>query len=98
VVEKDATIDDRPLDRDSLELKRAGKLALMAHSFRYGEHGAWDEARAIRAHRRRPVNTAARASPGRRRGSRSRQALCRCSHRRMRLLRRKAQLRDEQNA
>ena len=33
----------------SLELKQAWKLALMARSFRYGEHGAWEEVRAIRA-------------------------------------------------
>jgi len=63
VVEKDAAIDDQNLDLYSLELKRAWKLALMARSFRYGEHGAWDEVRAIRAQefdirtrRPRPVN------------------------------------------
>jgi len=63
VVEKDAAIDDQRLDLYSLELKRAWKLALMARSFRYGEHGAWDEVRAIRAkefdirtRRPRPVN------------------------------------------
>jgi len=49
VVEKDAAIDDHRLDLYSLELTRAWKLALMARSFRYGEHGAWDEVRAIRA-------------------------------------------------
>jgi YegS/Rv2252/BmrU family lipid kinase len=48
-VEKDAAIDDQHLDLYSLELKRAWKLALMARSFRYGEHGAWEEVRAIRA-------------------------------------------------
>ncbi|KAB0267773.1 lipid kinase [Microvirga brassicacearum] len=48
-VEKDAAIDDEHLDLYSLELRRAWKLALMARSFRYGEHGAWDEVRAIRA-------------------------------------------------
>ena len=62
-VEKDATIDDGHLDLYSLELQRAWKLALMARSFHYGEHGAWDEVRAIRAkefevrtRRPRPVN------------------------------------------
>ena len=62
-VEKDATIDDEHLDLYSLEFQRAWKLALMARSFRYGEHGAWDEVRAIRAkefdirtRRPRPVN------------------------------------------
>ena len=63
VVEKDAAIDDQHLDLYSLELTRAWKLALMARSFRYGEHGAWNEVRAIRAQefdirtrRPRPVN------------------------------------------
>jgi diacylglycerol kinase (ATP) len=62
-VEKDAAIDDQHLDLYSLELTRAWKLALMARSFRYGEHGAWEEVRAIRAkeftvrtRRPRPVN------------------------------------------
>ena len=62
-VEKDAAIDDRHLDLYSLEVSRAWKLALMARSFRYGEHGAWEEVRAIRAQefdirtrRPRPVN------------------------------------------
>ena len=62
-VEKDAAIDDQHLDLYSLELRRAWKLALMARSFRYGEHGAWEEVRAIRAkefeirtRRPRPVN------------------------------------------
>src|SRR5919107_3060411 len=62
-VEKDAAIDDPPLDLYSLELDRAWKLALMARSFRYGEHGAWSEVRAIRAQefdirtrRPRPIN------------------------------------------
>jgi YegS/Rv2252/BmrU family lipid kinase len=58
-VEKDAAIDDQHLDLYSLELTRAWKLAVMARSFRYGEHGAWEEVRAIRAkeftvHTRRP--------------------------------------------
>jgi YegS/Rv2252/BmrU family lipid kinase len=58
-VQKDAAIDDQHLDLYSLELRRAWKLALMARSFRYGEHGAWEEVRAIRAkeftvHTRRP--------------------------------------------
>ncbi|HEX2136026.1 MAG TPA: lipid kinase [Microvirga sp.] len=58
-VQKDAAIDDQHLDLYSLELSRAWKLALMARSFRYGEHGAWEEVRAIRAreftvHTRRP--------------------------------------------
>jgi diacylglycerol kinase (ATP) len=48
-VEKNAAIDDQHLDLYSLELKRAWKLALMARSFRSGEHGAWEEVRAIRA-------------------------------------------------
>jgi len=48
-VEKDAAIDDQQLDLYSLEVKRAWKLALMARSFRHGEHGAWEEVRAIRA-------------------------------------------------
>ena len=62
-VEKDAAIDDQHLDLYSLELKQAWKLAVMARSFRYGEHGAWEEVRAIRAkefeiltRRPRPVN------------------------------------------
>jgi YegS/Rv2252/BmrU family lipid kinase len=48
-VEKNAAIDDQHLDLYSLEFQRAWKLALMARSFRYGEHGAWSEVRAIRA-------------------------------------------------
>jgi YegS/Rv2252/BmrU family lipid kinase len=48
-VEKNAAIDDQHLDLYSLELEKAWKLALMAKSFRYGEHGAWDEVRAVRA-------------------------------------------------
>lgn len=62
-IEQDATIDDQHLDLYSLELKRAWKLALMARSFRYGTHGAWDEVRAIKAkefdirtRRPRPIN------------------------------------------
>jgi YegS/Rv2252/BmrU family lipid kinase len=62
-VEKDAAIDDQNLDLYSLEFERAWKLALMARSFRYGEHGAWSEVRAIQAEefdirtrRPRPVN------------------------------------------
>ncbi|WP_414473182.1 lipid kinase [Microvirga sp. M2] len=62
-VEKDAAIDDQHLDLYSLEFERAWKLALMARSFRYGEHGAWSEVRAIRARefdirtrRPRPIN------------------------------------------
>jgi diacylglycerol kinase (ATP) len=58
-VQKDASIDDQHLDLYSLEVSRAWKLALMARSFRHGEHGAWEEVRAIRAteftvHTRRP--------------------------------------------
>jgi YegS/Rv2252/BmrU family lipid kinase len=58
-VERTAAIDDQHLDLYSLELKRAWKLALMARSFRSGEHGAWEEVRAVRAqefdiHTRRP--------------------------------------------
>jgi YegS/Rv2252/BmrU family lipid kinase len=63
VVEKSAAIDDRRLDLYSLEFRRAWKLALLARSFRYGEHGAWDQVRAIRAdefevvtRRPKPVN------------------------------------------
>ncbi len=48
-VEKTAAIDDQHLDLYSLEVARAWKLALMARSFRAGEHGAWKEVRAIRA-------------------------------------------------
>jgi diacylglycerol kinase (ATP) len=48
-VEATAAIDDQHLDLYSLEFQRAWKLALLARSFRYGEHGAWDEVRAIRA-------------------------------------------------
>lgn len=62
-VEKDAAIDDQHLDLYSLEFDRAWKLALMARSFRYGEHGAWSEVRAVRAkefdirtRRPRPIN------------------------------------------
>jgi len=62
-VEKSAAIDDQHLDLYSLEVARAWKLALMARSFRAGEHGAWKEVRAIRARefdvmtrRPRPVN------------------------------------------
>jgi diacylglycerol kinase (ATP) len=62
-VERTAAIDDQRLDLYSLEVRRAWKLALMARSFRSGEHGAWDEVRAIRAkaftirtRRPRPVN------------------------------------------
>jgi len=62
-VEKDAAIDDQRLDLYSLELEQAWKLALMARSFRYGEHGAWSEVRAIhakefdiRTRRPRPIN------------------------------------------
>jgi diacylglycerol kinase (ATP) len=48
-VEKDAAIDDQHLDLYSLEFEKAWKLAALARSFRYGEHGAWDEVRAVRA-------------------------------------------------
>ncbi|MGO4706032.1 lipid kinase [Microvirga sp. 2MCAF38] len=48
-VEKDAAIDDGHLDLYSLEFKKVWKLALMARSFRSGEHGAWREVRAVRA-------------------------------------------------
>lgn len=47
-VEKNAAIDDGHLDLYSLEFQRAWKLALLARSFRAGEHGAWEEVRAIR--------------------------------------------------
>jgi diacylglycerol kinase (ATP) len=58
-VERTAAIDDGHLDLYSLEFKRAWKLAFMARAFRYGEHGAWREVRAIRdttfeVHTRRP--------------------------------------------
>lgn len=62
-VEASAAIDDGHLDLYSLEITKAWKLALMARSFRYGEHGAWKEVRAVRAptfeirtRRPRPVN------------------------------------------
>jgi YegS/Rv2252/BmrU family lipid kinase len=62
-VEASAAIDDQHLDLYSLEVKRAWKLALIARSFHYGEHGAWEEVRAVRAkefeirtRRPRPVN------------------------------------------
>lgn len=48
-VEKTAVIDDQHLDLYSLEFAQAWKLALLARSFRYGEHGAWEEVRAVRA-------------------------------------------------
>jgi diacylglycerol kinase family enzyme len=48
-VEADARIDDQRLALYSLEFRRAWKLALMARSFRYGEQGAWEEVRTIRA-------------------------------------------------
>jgi YegS/Rv2252/BmrU family lipid kinase len=48
-VEADARIDDQRLALYSLEFPRAWKLALMARSFRYGEQGAWEEVRTIRA-------------------------------------------------
>jgi len=48
IVAQDAAIDDRKLDLYSLEFRQAWKLALLARAFRYGEHGAWDEVRAIR--------------------------------------------------
>jgi diacylglycerol kinase (ATP) len=48
-VEKTAAIDDQHLDLYSLEFRQAWKLALLARSFRYGEHGAWNEVRAVRA-------------------------------------------------
>lgn len=58
-----AAIDDQHLDLYSLEFAKAWKMALMARSFRYGEHGAWKEVRAVRAstfeirtRRPRPVN------------------------------------------
>jgi YegS/Rv2252/BmrU family lipid kinase len=49
IIRSDATIDDNNLDLYSLEMTRAWKLALMARSFRAGEHGAWREVRAIRS-------------------------------------------------
>jgi diacylglycerol kinase (ATP) len=62
-VQSTAEIDDRRLDLYSLEVKRAWTLALMARSFRAGDHGAWEEVRAVRAkafeiqtRRPRPVN------------------------------------------
>jgi YegS/Rv2252/BmrU family lipid kinase len=48
VIRADAAIDDNNLDLYSLELSRAWKLALMARSFRMGEHGAWREVREVR--------------------------------------------------
>ncbi len=49
VIRADATIQDRNLDLYSLEMTRAWKLAMMARSFRVGEHGAWREVRQVRA-------------------------------------------------
>ena len=37
---------------------RAWKLAIVARSFRYGEHGAWDEVRVIRARSSRSARDA----------------------------------------
>ncbi|KAA2235153.1 lipid kinase [Salinarimonas soli] len=63
VIRSDARIDDANLDLYSLEMTRAWKLALMARSFRIGEHGAWREVRQVRAEefdvitrRPKPVN------------------------------------------
>jgi YegS/Rv2252/BmrU family lipid kinase len=49
IIRADATIQDNNLDLYSLEMTRAWKLAMMARSFRMGEHGAWREVREIRA-------------------------------------------------
>lgn len=63
MIEATAEIDDERLDLYSLEFQRVWKLALIAPAFRAGEHGAWDEVRAIRStafkietRRQRPVN------------------------------------------
>jgi YegS/Rv2252/BmrU family lipid kinase len=58
-VEKSAEIDDGRLDLYSLEVNTVWKLAWMARSFRAGEHGAFEEVRAVRGrnfeiHTRRP--------------------------------------------
>jgi YegS/Rv2252/BmrU family lipid kinase len=58
-VEKSAEIDDGRLDLYSLEMDHVWKLAWMARSFRAGEHGAFEEVRAVRGrnfeiHTRRP--------------------------------------------
>jgi diacylglycerol kinase (ATP) len=58
-VEKSAEIDDGRLDLYSLEMDKVWKLAWMARSFRAGEHGAFEEVRAVRGrnfeiHTRRP--------------------------------------------
>ncbi|HEX3179944.1 MAG TPA: lipid kinase [Beijerinckiaceae bacterium] len=58
-VEKSAEIDDGRLDLYSLEMDNLWKLAWMAPSFRSGEHGAFEEVRAVRGrnfeiHTRRP--------------------------------------------
>ncbi|GAC1334545.1 MAG: lipid kinase [Beijerinckiaceae bacterium] len=58
-VEKSAEIDDGRLDLYSLEVSNVWKLAWMARSFRAGEHGAFEEVRAVRGktfeiHTRRP--------------------------------------------
>jgi YegS/Rv2252/BmrU family lipid kinase len=58
-VEKSAEIDDGRLDLYSLEMDSLWKLAWMAPSFRSGEHGAFEEVRAVRGrnfeiHTRRP--------------------------------------------
>jgi YegS/Rv2252/BmrU family lipid kinase len=63
VVERSAAIDDRRLDIYSLEFRRAWKLALLARSFRSGEHGAWEQVRTLKVkelevvtRRTKPVN------------------------------------------
>ncbi|MGL4324695.1 MAG: lipid kinase, partial [Beijerinckiaceae bacterium] len=62
-VHEDADIDDGHLDLYSLELKEVWKLALMARSFRAGQHGMWNEVRTdkcvafeVRTRKPRPVN------------------------------------------
>ncbi|MGJ5177171.1 lipid kinase [Bradyrhizobium oligotrophicum] len=62
-VQHSAEIDDSHLDLYSLELGRVWKLLAMAHAFRQGRHGLWQEVRAtrdtsfeIRTRRPRPIN------------------------------------------
>lgn len=63
VVSESAAIDDGHLDLYSLEMRRVWRLALMAFSFRSGQHGAWSEVKTlrgteflVRTGRPRPVN------------------------------------------
>lgn len=62
-VDHRAEIDDSHLDLYSLEIGRVWKLLAMAHDFRKGRHGLWQEVRAsrgtsfeVRTRRPRPIN------------------------------------------